>query len=147
MISISVAGTSYDVPSSAADVDWAADQIAFEQALASAINTRTPTMLTPSPFTNSWQNKGSGFQTTRYYKDQWGQVHLEGCISTGADGSVAFTLASGYRPVGAQSFLCVSAGGVAAIDIATTGTVTINQVSGNVSTFTSLCGISFNVNS
>jgi hypothetical protein len=38
MISITVNGTPYSVPSSAADVDWAADQVAFEQALAGALN-------------------------------------------------------------------------------------------------------------
>lgn len=37
MISITVAGVSYQVPSSAADVDWAAKQVALEQALAAAI--------------------------------------------------------------------------------------------------------------
>ncbi len=39
MLTITVDGTDYDVPSSAADTNWAADQIAFEQALAAGVNT------------------------------------------------------------------------------------------------------------
>ena len=38
-ISITVAGVSYSVPSSAVDTDWAAAQIAFEQALAATVAT------------------------------------------------------------------------------------------------------------
>lgn len=37
MISIEVDGTSYEVPSNAADTNWAAKQVAFEQALAEAV--------------------------------------------------------------------------------------------------------------
>ena len=38
-ISITVDGVSYPVPSSAADTNWAADQVALEQALATGVNT------------------------------------------------------------------------------------------------------------
>ena len=38
-VNITVAGVSYSVPSSAADVNWAAQQLAFEQALAAQGNT------------------------------------------------------------------------------------------------------------
>jgi len=38
-IEIEVTGVDYDVPSSAADTNWAAQQVAFEQALATAVNT------------------------------------------------------------------------------------------------------------
>jgi hypothetical protein len=37
-ISITVNSVAYDVPSSAADTNWAALQVAFEQALATAVN-------------------------------------------------------------------------------------------------------------
>lgn len=36
-VNIVIAGVSYSVPSSAADTNWAADQVAFEQALAAAV--------------------------------------------------------------------------------------------------------------
>ncbi len=38
MISIEVDGEDYDVPSSAADTNWSAAQVGFEQALATAVN-------------------------------------------------------------------------------------------------------------
>lgn len=38
MITISVDGTDYEVPSSAADTNWAAKQVAFEQALAAVVD-------------------------------------------------------------------------------------------------------------
>lgn len=44
MIDIDIFGTDYPVPSGAADTNWAAQQIAFEQALASAVN-RAPRVL------------------------------------------------------------------------------------------------------
>jgi len=37
-VSITVDGTDYDVPSSAADTNWAADQVAFEQAVATYLD-------------------------------------------------------------------------------------------------------------
>lgn len=41
MINITVDGVVYQVPSSAADVDWAAKQVAFEQALVTALGNRS----------------------------------------------------------------------------------------------------------
>lgn len=38
MVTIAVDGADYDVPSSAADTNWAPAQVAFEQALATAVN-------------------------------------------------------------------------------------------------------------
>lgn len=40
-VAISINGTDYDVPATAADTNWAADQVAFEQALAAAVTTNT----------------------------------------------------------------------------------------------------------
>jgi len=37
-VSITVDGTAYSVPSGAADTNWAAQQVAFEQAVAAAVN-------------------------------------------------------------------------------------------------------------
>ncbi|MBT8449976.1 MAG: hypothetical protein KJO69_09815 [Gammaproteobacteria bacterium] len=47
-------------------------------------------------FQNSWANTGSS--PAAFYKDPFGRVYLRGNINTGASGTVAFTLPSGYRP-------------------------------------------------
>jgi len=54
MINITVNGVSYPVPSSAADVNWAADQVAFEQALATIISA-----LAAQPFAETTLTDGS----------------------------------------------------------------------------------------
>lgn len=58
MINVTVNGVVYPVPSSAADVDWAAKQVAFEQALAAAI----PIAAVRRLYTNAVQ-VGSGADT------------------------------------------------------------------------------------
>jgi hypothetical protein len=144
-ISITIAGVTYSVPSSAADTNWAADQVVFEQALASYLLT-PPTWLAPS-LTNSWVNAAGGTTAAGYYKDTSGRVWLRGVIKTGASLSSAFTLPSGYRPTaGSENFSAVTATGLGVVIIATSGTVTIaDLVNSGCSTSTSLSGISFTV--
>ena len=50
----------------------------------------TPTLL------NGWEAQ-SVQQTPRYYKDNFGIVHMEGCVKSGLDGHVLFHLPNGYR--------------------------------------------------
>lgn len=49
MISITINGVAYDVPSSAADTNWAAQQVAFEQALVAYVNTLAPSTIEGTP--------------------------------------------------------------------------------------------------
>jgi hypothetical protein len=130
------------VPSSAADTNWAAQQVAFEQALASYLLT-PPTWLAPS-LVNSWANYGSGNQNAGYYKDTAGTVHLRGLIKSGASLSTAFTLPSGYRPLATETLIGATATGIAGIVIASTGVVTVvDLINSTCTTSTSLANLSF----
>lgn len=55
MISITVNGVAYQVPSNASDTNWAAKQVAFEQALATLANA-----LAAQPFAETTLTDGSG---------------------------------------------------------------------------------------
>ena len=50
----------------------------------------TPTLL------NGWEVQSIS-QTPRYYKDEFGIVHIEGCVKSGSNGSELFNLPNGYR--------------------------------------------------
>lgn len=146
MVNITVNGVAWSVPSSSADVNWAAARLAFDQALAAAINTRAPSWQTPA-FQNSWANKGAGFQSVRFYVDEWGEVKLEGAMAGGAQSTVAFTLPAGYRPAANRVFVVVDSAAWTTIQINTDGTVNVGvNNGGNVTTVTFLDGITFNIN-
>lgn len=73
---------------------------------------------------NSWANYGSGYQTPRY-KMTGGQVEVQGMITGGSSGTVAFNLPSGYRPASHLSF--TGTDGVSAgrqLDVLSGGNVT-----------------------
>ncbi len=102
MITVTVAGTDYEVPSSAADTNWAADQVAFEQALAAAINRIFKTDATPTI--------SSGFGSSPSV--------------TANNGPIAFRINVGTGGVAST--------GVIALPAATTGWVlTIQQITTN----------------
>lgn len=93
-----------------------------------------------APFTNSWTNFGSGWQTAAFWRMPDGWVHLRGLIKSGTIGSSAFTLPPGYRPVLSEPFVCISNGAVGRVDVLTDGTV-VPSVGNN--TYVTLSGISF----
>lgn len=100
----------------------------------------TPTLL------NSWVNYGSGYESANYWKDKCGVVHISGFVKSGTttDGTVIFTLPSGYRPRASEKFIVVSLNLLCVIDIYTSGNVTIRT--GANSGWLSLSGISFRAN-
>jgi hypothetical protein len=112
MISISVNGVDYDVPSSASDTNWAAAQIAFEQALAAGVSDNTTdvtalqaavTALQTATAPLVWHNltlEMGWLGTIQYAKDAQGRVWLRGNASASATGLIG-TLPTGYRPPGA----------------------------------------------
>lgn len=136
MISITVDGVAYDVPSSAQDTNWQAKQVAFEQALATAINKAlaVPEWTAVSVFTNSWANVG-GEAPAAYYLDPFSMAHLRFTIDSGTAGigTPAFTLPSAYRPPYALRFCvnCNDNSGPAVVHIATTGAVAIEPLTGD----------------
>ena len=93
---------------------------------------------------NSWVNVG-GQAAASYYRDAAGVVHIQGRISTGASGAIAFNLPAGFRPAGNLGFIAQASGGGAAVNIASsTGAVTpINLTGSAVATYCSLDGITF----
>jgi hypothetical protein len=123
-IAITVNGAAYPVPSSAADTNWAAQQIAFEQALAAAL--AAPTWI-PIAGENSWVSDGSMPSAGAYYKDSAGTVRFRFSIQAGVLATRAFTLPSGYRPAYDMSWPCANPGfGLAIAQIAaSSGFVTI----------------------
>ena len=95
-------------------------------------------------FQNSWTTFGAGTLAAAFYKDANGIVHVRGSIKSGAVGTVAFTLPSGYRP-SANLYAAVTSNNGSWI----TGTVLVDS-SGNVtpqtgcnSALVSLDGITF----
>jgi hypothetical protein len=86
-------------------------------------------------FQNSWRNYGGGYTTAAFYKDQLGIVHLKGMITSGPQGSVAFTLPSGYIPAEHSYF------SVASRVVASPQTAAVTVVSnGNVLIFNTNAG-------
>jgi len=81
-------------------------------------------------FQNSWANVGGGAQAVEYFKDQNGVVYIKGECVGGASGTVAFTLPTGYRPLGllrTYGRANTASGEVPmAVEVATSGTVTIS---------------------
>jgi hypothetical protein len=92
-VSITVAGTSFPVPSNAANTNWAAQVVSFWQALAAAI--APPTWVTITPATN-WSG------SLQCWKDSKGWVWMRGNPlwdgGGNASGETIGALPSGYRP-------------------------------------------------
>ena len=84
--------------------------------------------------TNSWVNLGSPWALAGYLKDPMGFVHLRGEVNGGVNGSIIFTLPTGYRPVAALNLPVVNGSGAFAyIQVAASGTVEAVNVSGALS--------------
>ncbi|GGF86956.1 hypothetical protein [Paenibacillus aceti] len=66
--------------------------LAMEKAEKDAPGWITPTLL------NGWIRYGAKGTIAKYYKDQFGLVHIVGLISNGVLGTVVFQLPVGYRP-------------------------------------------------
>lgn len=98
-------------------------------------------------YQNGWFWGGVPAATTGYYKDAFGRVYLRGvAIHSGNSSATIFTLPSGYRPVGTETYAVYgTASGVAVlaiVQIASTGAVTMLPAGDTVS----FAGISFQTN-
>ncbi len=142
-VSITINGVAYDVPSSAADTNWAADQVAFEQAIAAAL---APQTWTAATLINSWANL-SGAGTAGHAIDSTGRVWLRGAVDSGTSETVAFVLPAGRRPLVTQYLMgqCPGTGASGAITITSNGNVTLSNMAGGDVTNDglSLAGLSF----
>lgn len=140
-VSISVGGTSYEVPSSGTDTNWAALQLAWEQAVSAGLS--APTWVSAT-LVNSWVTFNVADQVASYWKDANGTVHVRGRIRSGTSATVCFTLPSGYRPLKREQFVIAAQDGTAEALIAADGTVTLTDVgTGDVNASASLAGINF----
>jgi len=59
-------------------------------------------------FANSWVNFGAPTESTSYFKDPFGIVHLRGAAKSGTVGAAIFTLPAGYRPANQRYFAVIS---------------------------------------
>lgn len=95
----------------------------------------TPSLL------NSWVNYGAPFSDAKYFKDDFGIVHLKGMVKNGSSGGFAiFILPSGYRPVESEVFAIHTDTGHGVVTIDSSGNVL--HVSGGTG-LSSLSGITF----
>ena len=96
--------------------------------------TNAPTLL------NGWVNGSpSNRQTAGYYKDAFGTVYLQGYLSGGTAGTVAFQLPAGYRPALGVEIAAASGGSGGRITVTNDGNITIAVFT----SFISLDGITF----
>lgn len=94
---------------------------------------------------NGWAQK-DGFISIGYMKDEFGFVHLRGLLNgaSATSGTVAFTLAEGYRPVVGTIYLpVVGTGSFASIGISSNGEIKPFATSKE---WVSLDGATFKVN-
>lgn len=89
---------------------------------------------------NSWVTFGAGYHDAAYRRYPDGTVKLRGTIKSGASGTVAFTLPTGYRPLAVHEQALTSNGLFGSVSIlASTGTVTVT----GSTTHLSLGGVEF----
>ena len=98
--------------------------------------TFAPTLL------NSWVNFGAGYGPVKYWKGPDNMVHIGGLIKNGvtSEGTVIFTLPSGFRPEFKEIFTIAQDNTVGRIDVNDNGNVLVVKAG---AVFTSLSGISF----
>lgn len=75
-------------------------------------------------FTNSWIDYGGSYKTTSYWKDRNNVVHLCLAMKTGTMSTAAFTLPSGFRPLGDLIFPASSNSAFGSFQVSATGQVT-----------------------
>jgi hypothetical protein len=101
----------------------------------------TPLSMQTPTFENSWADFGGVYQTARYWKDDYGVVHLEGLIANGTVNATMFTLPTGYRPSSEVIVLSSINGTAGRLFIKADGSVDHADGASNASV--SLSGISF----
>lgn len=95
---------------------------------------------------NSWATYGAGWEGPGFMLDSMGFVHLRGLIKSGTVATTVFTLPAGYRPINGHIFSGIAGVGGCRIDVASSGTVTIQQYFGSgTNASVSLGGITFPV--
>jgi hypothetical protein len=143
-------GTSLAVsPTSKARIRYNSTLARFEQSVNGGLyvalsNVPASVSWTAATYLNSWASYSAGTHyVAEYYKDEYGWMNIRGTINTGASGTVAFTLPTGFRPAKELQYLMLAFGGSGQVRISANGDVTIFNVTGNVSTFLVLDGLRF----
>jgi len=91
-------------------------------------------------FANGWVNYSAGFNTAKYYKDNFGIVHLEGMVKSGTIATNIFAMPAGYRPLASAYYGCTSGGAFGTIKVDVAGGVVLAAGSNN---YCCLEGITF----
>ena len=116
----------------------------FDFARFQEIDTPQETWFAPG-LSNSWVDYGLGFNTTGYFRDSNGLVHIRGLIKSGTTtaGTLLFTLSAGNRPATECIFATRMSGPAACeIRVQADGDVLLGDTGGNA-TWTCLDGICF----
>lgn len=98
---------------------------------------QTPTLI------NGWVNFGSPFETSGFYKDKEGVVHLKGVIKNGVT-FPAFQLPEGYRPSKQKIFTAIYNDTIGRLDVDEYGSV-FPPLNAPPNSYISLEGVSFRV--
>lgn len=133
MIDITVVGVDYEVPSSAADVNWAAAQIDFEQALAAAVNTLSSVTWADLAYAGTWDTIVSE-QSLQVSKTPAGRVTIRGGVSAGA-APLLTTLDSDYWPTEPVRFIVpcgASVDEMCVVTVNSNGQVNLTPAAGTV---------------
>jgi hypothetical protein len=91
---------------------------------------------------NGWTRTNSSYAPAGYAKDSLGIVHVRGAISGGAGNTPAFVLPSGVRPRHFLAF-AVASGAQTAGFVLVFPNGQVRPYGGDVTSFTSLAGITF----
>ncbi|MGH7744181.1 MAG: hypothetical protein ACREQ5_05090 [Candidatus Dormibacteria bacterium] len=130
--------TPANVMGAATQVFSVANAVTAQEAV--ALNQLTPEAATTPTFLNSWVDFGGANQTTSFYKDPAGIVHLRGLVKSGTIGTAIFALPNGYRPTATEFFAVPSNSAFGLLLIDSSGNVVADDGS-NV--WFSLAGITF----
>lgn len=133
MIDLDILDVDYPYPSSAAETNWAAQQVAAMQALAAGVNATVEPLtwaaLTPAA---PWDNKADE-QATESALSANGIVYVRAALELGASGTAAFTLPAGQRPPVGLIVPVIASGGMGTATIGVDGQVFLTDFGGDVS--------------
>ncbi len=80
---------------------------------------------------DGWVNFGGTYQNTRYWKNAQGEIEVAVALASGTLGVVMFTLPVGYRPAARVACAGWGTGGVAEVNVHSSGSFDAGSAAGN----------------